>query len=727
MKARLSMKRSILMALILSVGNLFGGEATFEWNRWNSTVGDPEKRGTISTPASNYETENVIILIIDGLRNEEAFDDSTHQFIPHIWNDLRPMGTIYTEFYTTSWTETTQGHLTLLTGNKMNVELTDGKTLDNFREHHPTIFEVYRKTFGLFSNETWIVSGKRHLSTTEYSLHPYWGAEYQANIVFDVGNDIETMRRFHHVVTEDQPSLVLINLRDVDEKAHGFFGATFEDYTDAIVLADSLAYEIWRYIQTDPYYQDRTTLIVTTDHSRFGGGHYKHHGGPDHHNRHIFFLALGPDIKQGLEVTTRGDLLDIAPTVGELLGFMMPFAKGRVLHEMIESFDAGNPGNLPGGMSIGEYRLTHSSGPSIYPSIDVNVDGLHVVWSERDSTADEEHRFVQYIHSPDSGFTWTPTTTITDSFTYYRDEGGLLFEDKGTPIYADIKSKDDGTLIVASNGYSIGYSDKGLNNKELLWGVNLLTRETGGGWIEQGFDNRGIVIASSPALAIGDPDEWVAWTEGIIGFSIGHSEEGVRILPRIPDSPSRWCGTPSIIWSNGFLHYVSEFRNKLIIYGKFDTNNSYWADASLLDRDPAASVGPRITEEDGTIYVVWAEYVGDQWQVKFRKSRDNGGNFDDTVQLSSSQTGAWYPDIAVEGTAVVVVWEDYRDGNGEIYSITSLDGGETWGSETRLTKADLFSAHPRIAGHGGEFYMVWQDYRDGNWEVYFRRLIPATS
>ena len=60
-----------------------------------------------------YVTENVFIAIIDGLRNQEAFEDPTLQYISHIWNDLRPRGTVYKNIYTISHTSTCPGHATV--------------------------------------------------------------------------------------------------------------------------------------------------------------------------------------------------------------------------------------------------------------------------------------------------------------------------------------------------------------------------------------------------------------------------------------------------------------------------------------------------------------------------------------------------------------------------------------------------------------------------------------
>jgi hypothetical protein len=694
-------------------------------------------------PSDFYETENVIILVIDGVRNEEAFDDPTHQYIPHIWNDLRPDGTIYTDMYITNRTATTQGHFSITTGTRSIVPLTFGTRSNNSREHRPSFFEVYRKTFDLPRSETWIISGKSQLSTCDYSLHPMWGEEFCASMEYHAGNnDHATMERLYEVVTMDSPSLVLINLKDVDEKGH--FEA-YEDYVNAIMIADSLVYDLWQNIQSDTHYKDKTTLFITTDHGR--GLDVRTHGGTDHYNRHVMFLALGPDIKKGVEITSLCDLNDLASTTAELLGFDMPYSEGRVLYEMLEQYATSNIFVPQHQMLEGENRLSNSEEASLYPSIDANTGDIHVVWSER-SAADEEQRIILLRSSSDFGETWSESETVVDDFRYYNrnypsditgsigfwdGENGfetdkdVVLERTGTPLYANIKSSSDSNLIVAVNGYSVLSFPV---RKELLWGVNIFLKNPGEEWIEQGFDNSEHIVANTPSLAVNDQDAWCSWTDGRAYLSVGKVEEGENILDRsfrLPDAREydyHYRAT-SLAMHDEFLHLAFEFNKKnmgKIIYMKVATSDLKLDTVRRLDFGRFPSFDPRIACSGEGIYAVWADYSDHVWQIMFRRSNDQGATFGDIQQISSSSTGAWHPDIAIDGDTVVVVWEDYRDDNGEIYFIGSQDDGLTWSPETRLTAADAFSINPRVTSYKGEFYCVWQDYRDANWEIYFRKL-----
>ena len=81
---------------------------------------------------------------------------------------------------------------------------------------------------------------------------------------------------------------------------HAGHSGNWGDYTTAIQKADSIVGLLWDKIQTDPFYQNSTTMFVTNDHGR----HDDQHGGFTGHGdgcdgcRHIQFLALGPAIKK---------------------------------------------------------------------------------------------------------------------------------------------------------------------------------------------------------------------------------------------------------------------------------------------------------------------------------------------------------------------------------------------------------------------------------------------
>ena len=102
-------------------------------------------------------------------------------------------------------------------------------------------------------------------------------------------------------------------------------------YLSAIRDADSVVNQTWHLLQSDPFYKDKTTFIVTCDHGRHTTN-YKTHGGDGCDGcRHCILLILGPDTKAGIVDATRYRQIDIAPTIGRLLGFSLPYSTGKII------------------------------------------------------------------------------------------------------------------------------------------------------------------------------------------------------------------------------------------------------------------------------------------------------------------------------------------------------------------------------------------------------------
>ena len=64
---------------------------------------------------SAQTTENVFVVNIDGMRYTEGFGSGDLN-LPFVWDSLRPLGTIYTNFYNTGITVTNSAHSTIVTG-----------------------------------------------------------------------------------------------------------------------------------------------------------------------------------------------------------------------------------------------------------------------------------------------------------------------------------------------------------------------------------------------------------------------------------------------------------------------------------------------------------------------------------------------------------------------------------------------------------------------------------
>lgn len=130
----------------------------------------------------------------------------------------------------------------------------------------------------------------------------------------------------HHAALEylrmKKPKVLYIAYGETDEWAHS---GQYRSYLDAGRQVDAWIKDIWNFIQNDPQYKNKTTLLVTTDHGR---GHFIKEEWTSHNNKiqganEIWFAAIGPDSPVRGELKSEMQLYQqqFAQTIAGLLGY----------------------------------------------------------------------------------------------------------------------------------------------------------------------------------------------------------------------------------------------------------------------------------------------------------------------------------------------------------------------------------------------------------------------
>ena len=277
----------------------------------------------------------VVLFVIDGPRYSETFGNPLHEHIPYIWNELRPQGTLCSNFRNLGATLTVSGHATMLTGVWQVLENEGAE-----RPQQPTLFEYFRKATGALPNDAVIISLKPKLEACTYSLDPDYGPNFGALSDLGLATDFATYDRLIERLDQDTPHLVVASFSQVDTKGHS---GVWSDYLRQIEIVDSLAALTWNHLQSDPDYADQTYMFIMSDHGRHDDAHggFQNHGDPCDGCRHLIFLALGPDIRVGYESATLFTQPGICKTVGRILAIPTPQSLGIPLDEIFEPISTG--------------------------------------------------------------------------------------------------------------------------------------------------------------------------------------------------------------------------------------------------------------------------------------------------------------------------------------------------------------------------------------------------
>jgi hypothetical protein len=156
-------------------------------------------------------------------------------------------------------------------------------------------------------------------------------------------------------------------------------------------------------------------------------------------------------------------------------------------------------------------------------------------------------------------------------------------------------------------------------------------------------------------------------------------------------------------------------------------------DRQLTTSDGSDSIYPDVAVFVDNIHVVWHDYRAWDTQIYYRRSGYTGVSWDPEMAIGGGPGAgsSYYASIAASGVNLHVVWQNYyAAGNYEIYYRRSGDNGSSWDGTywgTRLTYDSAASLYARIATHDSKLSVVWQDERDGNWEIYYKYTVGSLS
>jgi hypothetical protein len=181
------------------------------------------------------------------------------------------------------------------------------------------------------------------------------------------------------------------------------------------------------------------------------------------------------------------------------------------------------------------------------------------------------------------------------------------------------------------------------------------------------------------------------------------------------------------------LYYLSNNEKQLMLTHWIDSTQN-WAEPQEILRLTRWTPQPIYFDAlDDTLFILCNDVATEHYEEQFFiKSTDCGLTWSEQLFLSDvdtehSQRGA----MAIDGQRIFVTWYDYKYGShggfhGDILGRLSIDGGENWGGEIRLTynqMADVFS--PVV--YGNRLNVMWHDLRYRNYPDHMNEISHSFS
>jgi len=156
-----------------------------------------------------------------------------------------------------------------------------------------------------------------------------------ANLTGPGSGDAKAIRVASNILRVFRPRLIGIVLGNADV-AHGSFNA----YSDVIRRNDAELGLLWKAVKEDPALRDDTTIFVLPEFGRDANLNQRNgldHGDSSEDLGRVACFAAGPRIVSGRIHDRLVDSIDVAPTIGALMGIRTPEAKGKPIRQILRA------------------------------------------------------------------------------------------------------------------------------------------------------------------------------------------------------------------------------------------------------------------------------------------------------------------------------------------------------------------------------------------------------
>ncbi len=181
---------------------------------------------------------------------------------------------------------------------------------------------------------------------------------------------------------------------------------------------------------------------------------------------------------------------------------------------------------------------------------------------------------------------------------------------------------------------------------------------------------------------------------------------------------------PCIAANGDTLHVVwSDHRTQgfAIYYLHSLDSGLTWSNPVPITDTMGKASDPVVAAYGKNVHVVWMDSVNGIRASFYKRSLNGGITWQPEICLDSN-TKFW-PGVAVSGNKVYVSLDKIVSTspyNTEVFLITSINNGATWGNENQISYGPDRSEDQSLAVLGKDVHFVWNDKRSGSFETYYR-------
>lgn len=215
------------------------------------------------------------------------------------------------------------------------------------------------------------------------------------------------------------------------------------------------------------------------------------------------------------------------------------------------------------------------------------------------------------------------------------------------------------------------------------------------------------------------------WSGGFAAFWLDNNqvmgqlftEFGSAISPSqvvLPGAPGR-----TRLWgvSLGDTFAVAWLEDKRVMWALIDTNLALLVGPARLDDSPDSVFSFSVVPEGTGLLPYWTDNRRGDPDVYTL-----GG-----LRLNAEEPPQWTPSVSAAGGVFLAAWTDYRNDTGprenpDVYARLFRSSGPMGSDFPVPTASSGKELYPSVASTGDSFLVIWQDNRDGHYQIYGRFL-----
>ena len=200
---------------------------------------------------------------------------------------------------------------------------------------------------------------------------------------------------------------------------------------------------------------------------------------------------------------------------------------------------------------------------------------------------------------------------------------------------------------------------------------------------------------------------------------------------------------PAVAYNSQDDEYLVVWQDKLCYSWPYDTADDIYgwrvsSEGSLIgnaipisiaadcELDESSQQSPAIAynSQDNRYLVVWEDDRNGNWDIYGQWLTRTGDPLGSNFPIIDTDSDQRFPDLVYnsQDNLYLVVWQDNRHGNWDIYGRRVLSDG-TKGSDFRISRSAGAEQIPAVAYNGDHEYLVaWQDKRNGGEDIYGQRV-----